>query len=149
MRNTIILISWLLCAAFTAQGQYIDTYKVRKSVVQSFPAKEITHIKLEIEGQVDVQVWGQTAVCVQMSIIPEKSGFKAIKMLAEEGYYDVDVNHNNNNLTVFSKQPISKLLSFNGERQVTCIEYKIYIPEGVQVTDVLGRDLLTASVVAN
>ncbi len=142
----IFILACTFLTVCNVTGQTLTDYKVRKSIVQTFPAEEITSISLEIEGQVDVQVWGQSSVCVQTSVIPEKASFKMIKMLADEGYYDIIAQDVENVLTVATKQPISKLMEFRGERQVTCIEYKVYVPEGVQVTDVMGRDLLVPPV---
>lgn len=136
----------LLCTVISVQAQTTNNEAhTKKYVLQTFPAEEVSSIVLNIEGQISVETWTQTSVCVETSIIPQKANFNIIKLLAKDGYYDVKTSGDTYNLTVYNR-PASKFFTYKGKKQTVCMEYKVYVPAGTQVTDMTGRDLLTQTV---
>lgn len=129
-----------------AQTTHHNT-QIKKYVLQTFPAEDVSTIVLNIEGQITVQVWEQTSVCVETSVIPQTANFNIIKLLAKDGYYDVKSYNTDYNLMV-SNRPASKFFTYKGKRQTVCMEYKVYVPEGTQVTDISGRNLVEQTIAA-
>ncbi len=143
--RAIVPIMFLLCININhVTAQNTKLAETKKYVLQTFPVEDKSSIVLNIEGQVAVEVWNQTSVCVETSVIPQNANFNIIKMLAKEGYYNVKTSETDYSLTVYNR-PASKMFVYKGQKQTVCMEYKVYVPADTQVTDRSGRSLLAVA----
>ncbi len=127
MKHLYSLLSlWLLFVPI-ANGQ-----SALRTLVRSFNVEGKTAIAFDLVGKMEIKVWENAFVRVQMSVGLPQNTDNTLKSLVESGRYDISSKIEGNTLIVVAPQ-LASPVSIQNKPLVESIGYTVFVPKRLAV----------------
>ncbi len=110
-----------------------------KTFTKSFNAEGVSKIKLDLPGAVDLKIWSQPTVRVEIHVALPSSNTSTVEQLAKVGRYDLKGDLVSN-LLVITAPNLQRVVKIKGEEVRETVTYVVFIPRDIEV-EVSGTPL--------
>lgn len=129
MKNARTWLTVCLALVFSAG---LGAQSVEKTLVKSFNLQAANAVTLELEGPVDVQVWSNSTMRIQMTIGLEQGSESMLRSLIQAGRYNLH-NQGQSESFLVNMPGMNREVLINGSPLRERLSYQVFVPEGVQV----------------
>ena len=139
MTTKLLSLSFLLTFTVSAFAQTAE-----KTLSKSFNTEGKTRISFELPGNVDLKIWDQPTIKVEVRIALPNGSASMLNELANVGRYNMSSTPGEQDL-IISAPNMLRSVKVKGETLLEVMDYVVYIPEGLEVLIVRpGAVLATA-----
>ncbi|MBL7774873.1 MAG: hypothetical protein JNK89_02675 [Saprospiraceae bacterium] len=127
MTKRIISIALLLSFALSAFAQTTG-----KTFTKSFNTEGQGRIKIDLPGTVDLKVWSNPTIRVEIAVDLPSGNLSMLDQLAQVGRYNLEANIQDESLVITAPN-LSKVVRVKGEELREHVAYTIFIPKDLEV----------------
>ncbi len=128
MKRIILLTVYL--ALIGGVGAFAQTSS--KTFSKSFNAEGIDKIKFNLPGTVDLKIWNQPTVRIEIHVALPSGSASTLEQLAKVGRYDLKGDVTANLLTI-SAPNMQRAIKLKGEEVRETVGYVVFLPKDKEV----------------
>lgn len=123
------IISFTLSLVLTASSVFAQM--PGKTFSKSFNADGVGKIRFELPGTVDLKIWNQSTIRIEINVnLPSGNG-SVLDQLAKVGRYDLKGELDANLLTI-SAPNLHRVVKVKGEEVRETVHYVVFMPKDVE-----------------
>lgn len=103
-----------------------------KTFTKSFNAEGVDKIKFDLPGSVDLKIWNQPTVRIEIHVTLPSSNTSTVEQLAKVGRYDLKGDMTSN-LLVITAPNLQRVVKIKGEEVRETVTYVVFIPKDIEV----------------
>ncbi len=108
--------------------------QAEKTLVKTFNLKGLSHVLMELEGDVQVTTWNQDILQVQMTIELTNGAKTILKSLVTNGRYNLESEQTDDWVTITAPGLKRQVRLSNGIELQEAIHYLVFAPENVLIS---------------
>lgn len=134
MKNLLTLIILVLTTSFSFA-------QTEKTLVKTFNLQGNTSVILDLDGNVEVQEWGESTMRVHMTIKLENSNVHMLKYLLTQGRYNLVLKNSDEGAVVTSPgRKKAVVINKAGDVLTEMVSYTVFVPRNVATEIIKERE---------
>ncbi len=102
-----------------------------KTFTKSFNAEGVSKIKFDLPGAVDLKIWNQPTVRIEIHVALPSGNVSTLEQLAKVGRYDLR-GEISSNMLVISAPNLHRVVRIRGEEVKENVTYVVFMPRDVE-----------------
>lgn len=127
MASRIVSLAFLLTFAFSAFAQTTE-----KTFTKAFNTEGKTRIKLDLPGTIDLKVWNNPTIRMEIIVSLPSGNVSMLDQLANVGRYNLTAQTTDEALVITAPN-LAKVVRIKGEELKENVSYIIFVPKDLQV----------------
>lgn len=123
------IVSLVLLLTF-ALGAFAQT--TEKTFTKAFNTEGKTRIKLDLPGAIDLKVWNNPTIRMEITVSLPSGNVSMLDQLANVGRYNLNAQTTNEALVITAPN-LAKVVRIKGEELKENVSYIIFVPKDLQV----------------
>ncbi|MCS6930276.1 MAG: hypothetical protein NZM43_12375 [Saprospiraceae bacterium] len=119
----------LACVAITASSLFAQA--ASKTFSKSFNAEGLSKLRFELPGKVDLKVWSQPNIRVEINVSLPAGSESTLEQLAKVGRYDLKSEIKADQMTI-SAPNLQRSVKVKGEELREIVHYVVFIPKDLE-----------------
>jgi hypothetical protein len=108
--------------------------QAEKTLVKSFNLNGHTMIFLDLEGDVDITLWSEPVMRIQMTVTLHNGNENMLKSLVTAGRYNLNTKEENGSLSIVAPGLDRQIKLSSGQNLGEQIKYQVFAPKDITVT---------------
>jgi hypothetical protein len=108
--------------------------QAEKTLVKSFNLNGHTMIFLDLEGDVDITLWSEPVMRIQMTVTLQNGNENMLKSLVTAGRYNLNTKEENGSLSIVAPGLDRQIKLSSGQNLGEQIKYQVFAPKDITVT---------------
>lgn len=108
--------------------------QAEKTLVKSFNLNGHTMIFLDLEGDVDITLWSEPVMRIQMTVTLQNGNENMLKSLVTAGRYNLNTKEENGSLSIVAPGLDRQIKLSSGQNLGEQISYQVFAPKDITVT---------------
>lgn len=108
--------------------------QAEKTLVKSFNLNGQTSIFLDLEGDIDITLWSEPVMRIQMTVTLQNGNENMLKSLVTAGRYNLNTKEENGSLSIVAPGLDRQIKLSSGQNLGEQIKYQVFAPKDITVT---------------
>ncbi len=108
--------------------------QAEKTLVKSFNLNGQTSIFLDLEGDIDITLWSEPVMRIQMTVTLQNGNENMLKSLVTAGRYNLNTKEDNGSFSIIAPGLERKIKLSSGQTLGEQISYQVFAPKDITIT---------------